>query len=129
MNNKFFYLLAGTAVALFTGATLAAAGGSISLDKTAGLAAAGIPLPDGKPQPLLALAMRHGTAKGYFSGAAAQAIKTKFGQEVPIFVTATKLEPIKNKPGCNKVQLTFKASEKFAASYPEQSLLIAVCPQ
>ena len=38
--------------------------GGISLDKTEKLVKSSIPLPDGKPDVLLALAMRHGLARG-----------------------------------------------------------------
>ncbi|HGM0772835.1 TPA: hypothetical protein ACKJ12_000572 [Neisseria gonorrhoeae] len=51
----------------FTGMALAASlpyTGGIALEKTEALARTSIPLPDGKPDALLALAMRHGSAKG-----------------------------------------------------------------
>ncbi|EMU0852519.1 hypothetical protein V3M32_002149, partial [Neisseria gonorrhoeae] len=79
----------------FTGMALAASlpyTGGIALEKTEALARTSIPLPDGKPDALLALAMRHGSAKGYFSGRAAAAVKQKFRQDIPIFVEAVRME-------------------------------------
>ncbi|EPH9125458.1 hypothetical protein V3L65_002179, partial [Neisseria gonorrhoeae] len=87
-----------------------------------------IPLPDGKPDALLALAMRHGSAKGYFSGRAAAAVKQKFRQDIPIFVEAVRMEEIKNKPGCNRVRLTFHTSPALSQTFPSEIMDIGACP-
>lgn len=102
--------------------------GAISLDKTVKLAQQSIPLPDANPQPVLALAMRHGQAKGHFSGKAAELIKQKYGKSIPILVEAVRKEAIKGKPGCNRVQLTFKTTPEFEQTAPKQSVDIEVCP-
>ncbi|EMT2699976.1 hypothetical protein OMC81_001554, partial [Neisseria gonorrhoeae] len=107
----------------FTGMALAASlpyTGGIALEKTEALARTSIPLPDGKPDALLALAMRHGSAKGYFSGRAAAAVKQKFRQDIPIFVEAVRMEEIKNKPGCNRVRLTFHTSPALSQTFPSE---------
>lgn len=57
--------------------------GGISLDKTVKLAQQPIALPDGNPQPILALAARHGQAKGYFSGKAAEAVANNLDAPYP----------------------------------------------
>lgn len=102
--------------------------GGIALDKTAQLAQQSTPLPDGNPQTVLALAMRHGRAKGHFSGKAADAIKQKYGKNIPIFVEAVRQEVIRGKPRCHRVQLIFKTLPEFEKLAPAQNVDIEVCP-
>lgn len=102
--------------------------GGISLDKTEKLVKSSIPLPDGKPDVLLALAMRHGSARGHFSGKAAAAVHKQFKKEVPIYIEAVRQEALKNKPGCNKVRLTFKTTPQYESLAPTQSIDMEVCP-
>ena len=103
--------------------------GGIALDKTEKLAKESIPLPDGKTDVLLALAMRHGSAKGHFSGKAAQAIRQQYKKNIPIFIEAVRYESLKNKPDCNRVRLTFKSTPQFENIAPSQSVDIEVCPK
>lgn len=119
------------AMLLTTAATAFAAQpytGGIALDKTEKLAQTSIPLPNGRPDAVLALAMRHGRAKGHFSGRAAAAIKQQYGKEIPIHIEAVKKEAVKGKAGCNKVTLTFKTTPEFERMAPTQSVDIEVCP-
>lgn len=101
--------------------------GGISLEKTAFLAKQSIALPDGNPEPILALAMRHGKAQGYFSDKAAAAIKQRYGKAIPIFVSAERLERMKGQPECHKVKLVFSTSSEFVNIAPAQTIETAVC--
>lgn len=101
--------------------------GGIALDKTALLAKQSIALPTGNPEPILALAMRHGKAQGHFSGQAAQAIKQRYGKAIPIYVSAERLERIKEQPDCHKVKLVFSTSQEFEHTAPPQTIETAVC--
>lgn len=103
--------------------------GGIALEKTAALSKQSLPLPDGNPQPLLALAARHGTAKGHFSGKAAEAVGKQFGKAVPIYVEAVKIGKVKEQPRCDQIRLTYKTDRQFAASAPEKQIDVAVCPK
>ena len=126
MNIKNNWLVASAGIVsgmVFTGMALAASlpyTGGIALEKTEALARTSIPLPDGKPDALLALAMRHGSA--------AAAIKQKFRQDIPIFVEAVRMEEIKNKPGCNRVRLTFHTSPALSQTFPSEIMDIEACP-
>lgn len=102
--------------------------GGIALEKTAKLAQESVPLPDGNPQPVLALAMRHGQAKGHFSGKAAEAVRQQYGRDIPISVTAERKEAVSGKPGCRKIRLTYKSGGAFAGRYPDKSIDVEVCP-
>ena len=66
--------------------------GGIALDKTVKLAKESIPLSDGKPDVLLALAMRHGSANGNFCGMAAHAIVQPNTKKFQIFMAAVNKE-------------------------------------
>lgn len=102
--------------------------GGIALEKTANLAKQSIPLPDGNPKPLLALAARHGAAQGHFSGKAAELIKKQFGKPVPIHIEAKKVGRVKDQPKCDQIRLTYKTTPQFASIAPEQIVNVAVCP-
>lgn len=113
--------LAATASEVFTG--------GVALEKTAQLAKQSIPLNDGNPEPVLALAARHGKALGHFSGKAAEAVRKTYGKPIPIYVIAEKTGAVSGQPGCSKIQLTYKTSPEYASSSPEQKIDVAVCPK
>ena len=88
-----------------------------------------IPLNDGDPRPVMALAVKHGTAKGQITGKAAEIMKQRSGSDAPVFIEATKVGAVINQPGCSKVRLTYSTSKKYAATFSQQpSMEIAVCP-
>lgn len=101
--------------------------GGIALEKTASLVKQSIPLPTGNPEPLLALAMRHGQAQGHFSDKAAEAVAMRFGKPIPILVAAKRLERMKDSPHCHKVSLTFSTTPEFSSSAPTQVIETKVC--
>ena len=102
--------------------------GGISLKQTESLSKQIIPLPRGNLEPLLALAMRHGEAHGQFTGAIAEVITEQFGQDIPIYVDAKKGAPIKDQPGCNQVDLTFRPGGAFNSQYQPEKIPVVVCP-
>lgn len=100
----------------------------IPLEKTAHLSETLIPLPDANPQILLAIAARHGKAKGQFTEQAALAMKQQFGKEIPIFIQATRIGKIPEQKDCVQVRLTFSTSPEYSSTYPAESIDMAVCP-
>ena len=103
--------------------------GGIPLSNTAEATKHSLALTKGDPRPVVALAMRHGKARGHFAGQAAAFIKQKTGVAAPIFVEATKKGAVKGQPQCNEVELRFFTSPAFASTYPEQVSTMAVCPK
>lgn len=103
--------------------------GGISLERTAALVKQSIPLTDGNPQPLLALAARHGSARGHFSGKAAAAVRQQFGRDIPLYIEAVKVGKVKGQPKCDRIRLTYKTDKQFAAIAPEKQIDVAVCPK
>ncbi len=90
-----------------------------------------IPLDDGDPRPVMALAAIHGSARGQITGKAADVIKQRSGSAAPVFVDAKKVGNVPGQPGCSKVRLSYSTSKEFAAQFAKQpipTLDIAVCP-
>lgn len=90
-----------------------------------------IPLDDGDPRPVMALAAIHGSARGQITGKAADVIKQRSGSAAPVFVDAKRIGAVPDQPGCSKVRLTYSTSKEFAAQFAKQpipTLDIAVCP-
>ncbi len=102
--------------------------GGIPLSSTLDASKHSLALTKGDPRPVVALAMRHGKARGHFAGQAAAFIKQKTGIDAPIYVEATKKGPVKGQPQCNEVELKFFTSPAYASTYPEQISTMAVCP-
>lgn len=126
MINK--YITALLSLFLISGVFANGYTGGIPLSNTSEAAKHSLALTKGDPRPVVALAMRHGKARGHFAGQAAAFIKQKTGVAAPIYVEATKKGPVKGQPQCNEVELRFFTSPAFASTYPEQVSTMAVCP-
>lgn len=88
-----------------------------------------IPLDNGDPRPLIALAAKYGSAKGQISGKAAEIIKKRTGSDAPVFVEAIKVGVVPDQPGCAKIKITYSTSKEYAAEFSQQPQLeVAACP-
>lgn len=102
--------------------------GGIPLNKTEYMTEKEINLPDANPKPVLALAMRHGHAKGRFTGEAEAMMTQKYGKKVPIYVEAKKIGSVKGQPECGEIQMTFRTTKLLESEYPSQTVMMSVCP-
>lgn len=102
--------------------------GGIALDKTAQLAKETIAVPNGNPQQLIALAARHGHAKGRFTGQAAEAVAKRFGKPIPIYIEATDIGEVVGQAGCRHIKLRYYTSASYQAKYADRYVEVAACP-
>lgn len=102
--------------------------GGIALSQTEAAAKQSVPVTDGNPQTVIALAMRHGKARGHFAGKAEEAMKKQFGKPIPIYIEAERMEKIPGKTGCHRVRVTYKTSPELAAQAPSEAMDIEACP-
>lgn len=101
--------------------------GGIPLSETENLAKTSLPINDGNPQALLALAARHGYAKGHFAGPAAEVMRKKFGRSVPVNIEAKRIGQVSGQPDCSHIRLTYKTGAN-GKDVSQETMDMSVCP-